>query len=247
MFPFQSVPHYREAFLRLFYPARCGSCRQLLELEEKGICGGCHGDLKNLRLNYEQTSLDHPFKYAGQAWSCYPYLSPLKEILAGIKFYNKRWLLKVFSEDLREIAGLISSENSYDWIVPIPLENTRLLQRQFNQSEILAALLGKFMKCSVKGALKKSRATPAQSGLSRTQRLKNIHFAFECKGSALGKTILLVDDVLTTGATADEAARVLKESGALRVDLMTLACNPRETSDYESFSPLYTASNLVGY
>lgn len=243
----QTFRQYREAFMRLLYPARCGACETLLELEETGICTACTESLEKLRFPYSATALDHEFEHVSQAWALYPYESVLKEILTGIKFYNKRWLLRIFTPKIEELAGLIASENNYDWIVPIPLENSRLLERQFNQSELIARILAKAMQRPVISALKKCRRTPAQSGLNRAERLRNLHFAFEAKIPAAGKKILIVDDVLTTGATAEEAARVLKDSGACRADLVTIACNPRETSADSTFSPLYIPANFVGY
>lgn len=242
-----TLQRYQEAFLRLLYPAHCGACNKGLELEETGLCSGCRADLAALRFPYSEAALNHSFDHVRQAWTLYPYEAPLKEILTGIKFFQKRWLLKLFVPDFQELGSLIASESSYDMIVPVPMESTRLLERHFNQSELIAKMLSGSMKVPMLYALKKIRRTPAQSGLNRAERLQNLLFAFEGRVSLSGKKILLVDDVLTTGATAEEAARVLKEEcGAVSVDLVTLACNPRETPD-KSFSPLYIPSNFVGY
>lgn len=242
----RTFQNYREALLRLIYPAHCGACSLILELEESGLCRHCLSALRRIKLPLEAACLDHAFKHISQSWALYPYESPMKEILSGIKFYGRRWLLKSFREDFKQLAELIASENSYDWIVPVPLDAKRLLQRQFNQSALIAEIMSEFLGCSTVNALMKPRETPAQVGLTRAQREKNLLFAFESR-RAEDKNILLVDDVLTTGATAEEAARVLKAAGAKHVDLVTLACNPRELSAPETFSPLYTAPNFVGY
>jgi ComF family protein len=104
-------------------------------------------------------------------------------------------------------------------VVPVPLHRTRERERGFNQAEYLAARLGKPM---ARRLLRRRKNNPSQTGLSRSERTRNLAGAFEVTGSVRG-TILVVDDVYTTGSTLHEIARTLKRSGADRVEALTVA------------------------
>ena len=115
-----------------------------------------------------------------------------------------------------------------DLLVPVPLHRRRLLSRRFEQKVLLARWLGKDAGLPViADAMVRRRATPPQAGLSRNQRRRNVAAAFAVRPArqALieGRRVVLVDDVLTTGATATACARVLKRSGADHVAVLTLA------------------------
>lgn len=129
-----------------------------------------------------------------------------------------RWLTQAGSE---LIPGA-------DCIVPVPLAPFRLLSRRFNQAQLLAAEIGRATGKPVFGqALKRTRATARQIGLTRRERERNVAGAFAVTSGArpavAGKSILLVDDIITTGATVSAAAKALKKAGAARVDVLALA------------------------
>lgn len=221
---------YFEALLRLIYPSHCGTCTTLLELEEKGLCRSCTAHLVQQRFDFQASCLENPPAFVDETWSLYPYESPVKEVLTSIKFSQKRWLVHNFTEPLKGFGAALASENHYDMLVPIPLNHARLLERHFNQAELFANLLSKSLHRPVQKLLRKRYSTPPQSRLNQKEREANLYRAFRVTDKRLveGKTILLVDDVLTTGATVREAARLLKENGAKRVDVFTVACTPRE-------------------
>ena len=115
-----------------------------------------------------------------------------------------------------------------DLIVPVPLHRWRLLQRRYNQSALLALQLGRLSgKPVAPDLLRRRRNTPSQGRLSRAQRQQNVRGAFTVApgrvSEVTGNGILLIDDVLTTGATVEACARVLKRAGAARVEVLTLA------------------------
>lgn len=113
-----------------------------------------------------------------------------------------------------------------DLVLPVPLHSTKLRQRQFNQTKLLAEPLAKtFSKRLEHRALVKIKDSAAQVNLSRRQRLKNVRGCFKVKHAHLleNKNILLVDDVLTTGATVGECARTLSKAGTNRIEVLTLA------------------------
>jgi ComF family protein len=106
---------------------------------------------------------------------------------------------------------------SFDWVVPAPLSKKRMRKRNYNQAYLLAWEISKQLGVKIgTEILKKERDTPQQSRLSKYERQKNLKGAFGVKkrSAILGRTILLVDDVTTTGATLEECARTLKAAGA---------------------------------
>ncbi len=217
---------YGEAFWRLIYPAYCGVCRRMLELEEKGICRSCLVRLQAIRFSMDQAIVEEKFRALDEAWALYPYESPFKEIILGIKFLKKRWLVRIFSEEIRPLIQAIVAENDYDYLVPIPLDRKKLLEREFNQAELLAGLIHTLSGTPIAARVlgKRSGRIP-QSQLKRRERLRNPSHAFWVRRrfNVRNKRLLLIDDVLTTGATAEEAARMLKRNGAKKVGLVALA------------------------
>ena len=128
------------------------------------------------------------------------------------------WLMRAGAELLAEA----------DAIVPVPLHWTRLFARRYNQAALLAHALGARTRIPVlPGLLARRRRTPSQGSLGRAARMRNLSGAIAVpdkrRAQASGKRILLVDDVLTTGATAEACARALRAAGARAVDVLTLA------------------------
>ena len=129
-----------------------------------------------------------------------------------------RWMARAGRELLAEA----------DALVPVPLHWRRLWARRFNQSAALAGAIAEPAGVPVlPGALKRVRATAQQVGLSKTERADNVQGAFrvpaERKGQVAGRRLVLVDDVLTSGATVDTCARALLRAGAAHVDVLVFA------------------------
>jgi ComF family protein len=120
------------------------------------------------------------------------------------------------------LAQALPRDEAFDAAVPVPLYWRRRLQRGFNQAELLARGLSRRTGIPVVRALSRLRPTPAQAGLSNSARRQNVSQAFRARG-VQGKRILLIDDVMTTGATAASCAAALKQAGARRVSLLTVA------------------------
>jgi ComF family protein len=129
-----------------------------------------------------------------------------------------RWMQRAGSELLADA----------DALVPVPLHWMRLWQRRFNQSSVFARAISELSGVPVADhLLARSRATPPQFGLARKERARNVQGAFEvpktARGEVKGKKLVLVDDVLTTGATVDACTKALLRAGAARVDVLVLA------------------------
>jgi competence protein ComFC len=110
-------------------------------------------------------------------------------------------------------------------IVPVPLHPARQREREFNQAEVLARLAGARLDVPVEDVLQRRRYTLTQTNFHREERLANLAGAFAVRsgGNVDGRTVALVDDVLTTGSTADACARVLRRAGAAAVVVITVA------------------------
>jgi len=187
----------------------CEDC--LEEFVEIGppLCPNC-GRPKKKQCGCRDTHLDWI-----RGWVYYQ--PPVDRLIQEFKYHNKPSLAKFLG---RKMAAVIRGDPHYhriDLVVPIPLHPRRRWERGYNQSELLARAVGKELGLLVDNPLIRVRDNPSQTGLTETERKKNVAGIFEVKGGMSGKVILLVDDVMTTGATIEEGARVLKEAGALAV------------------------------
>lgn len=149
-----------------------------------------------------------------------------RDLVHLLKYGDRLDLVKPFASWMSRAGDELLRDA--DALVPVPLHWTRLFQRRFNQSAELARAISRQRSVPViDNVLTRIRATPPQVGLARDERAKNMHGAFSIEKSLRreikGKRIVLVDDVLTTGATANACARILRRAGASRVDVLTLA------------------------
>jgi ComF family protein len=154
------------------------------------------------------------------------YSETMRELVHALKYRDRHEGLPVLGRWLqsagREFLG------GADLIVPVPLYRTRLWWRRFNQSALLAQEVGRLSAVPVDCfLLERGRRTRSQVGLSAEQRQRNVRGAFRVrvsrKDAVKGKRVVLVDDVITTGATANACARSLKRAGAASVDVLALA------------------------
>lgn len=220
------LQHYTEAFLRILYPADCAVCAKMLELEERIVCANCAQALSNIVRPLEDAWINEKFEFLDNAWAVYDYKSPIKELLHGVKYFRKDYLLKICFSPALAVALAVTTLHDYHAILPIPLHRFKLVYRHFNQSEVLAKMLCPHLTPPfLNTRLKKTHPIPSQTFLNREERAINIYGAFRVRQprQAAGRSFLLIDDVFTTGATANEAARALKYHGAKRVDLLALA------------------------
>lgn len=147
------------------------------------------------------------------------YEAPVDALLQGFKF-NGRLALGVVAA---ELLARICSPRAVDALIPIPLHRSRLRERGFNQSLLLARQVAQGRP--ILQFLQRQRATAAQSGLDGDERRRNVRGAFRVQGD-LPPRVALIDDVMTTGATLAEAAKVCKKAGAVWVEVWVVARRP---------------------
>jgi ComF family protein len=150
-----------------------------------------------------------------------PYQGPIRDLCLALKHETNAWLARWAADLLIESKGDQLRANSPERVVPVPLHWRRALGRGYNQAEALAERLASRLGARLIPALRRAKWTPKLSGKGRTERLEQLRGAFRPRGawarSIPGRTVLLVDDILTSGATCGEAARALKRAGAARV------------------------------
>jgi ComF family protein len=155
------------------------------------------------------------------------YTGPIQELIQQFKYKGKDYLGELLSKLLLEfIRDYHLPLDDIDLIIPVPLHRTRLREREFNQALALGRPIARqFNKTITDAVLVRQKNTRTQTELAPALRLANVRGSFAVRDQALvtNKNILLVDDVLTTGATCSEAALALKNAGAKVVFVLTLA------------------------
>jgi len=153
------------------------------------------------------------------------YQGALQEAIHALKYHRSPLLAAPLGGLLSVCGGQMLADTSYDAVIPVPLHPSRLRRRGFNQALLLARKAAKAWGVGVLAdSLRKHSVTIPQSMLSKREREKSVKGVFVYQGPDLqGKNVVLIDDVFTTGSTANECARMLKKHGAHIVDVLTLA------------------------
>lgn len=157
------------------------------------------------------------------ARSAFSYDGVIKNLISAFKYNENKYLANVFTPFLEKVY--VSEKFDSDAITFVPMNSERLFERGFNQSQTLCEVLSKSLNIELIAPLFKKNEVKKQVGLSAKDRAMNIasSFGYLDKNIVKDKKILLVDDVLTTGATSGEIAKMLKKQGALSVSLLTIA------------------------
>ncbi len=212
-------------FFDFFIPRHCPGCKNKLMLDEFFICNSCLASIK--KADPEILSIEYDRKFASSgiisgftSLFVFEKDKALQSFIHSIKynkrFLNAKYLGKLISKDLNEQI----TRWNIDYISPVPLNSLRKADRGFNQSNYIAIGIGKRLNIRVKkNLLKRIRYTESQTKLTEKEREKNILDAFITNHKSIieNKNILLIDDVITTGATIRECGKALLEGGAARV------------------------------
>jgi len=152
-------------------------------------------------------------------------MDELSRLIQGLKFQGRKNLVKLLVPLLTQAFWDSWKREDFDLIVPVPLHFKRKRDRGYNQSELLARSLARQLAIPCSSALIRARSTLPQVGLTDSQRMENVRKAFRCENQRqiYEQCILLIDDVMTTGATAASASSTLLEAGAKRVSVLTVA------------------------
>ena len=189
----------------------CERCRSRIRRLEEPLCRRCGAEVESARMG---CGCRKRLRSLSRLRSAVAYDGPVEVALQRFKYHGWRRLAEPLALLMAErlvVEGLAAS-----WAVAVPLHSSRLRQRGFNQSELLARELCRRLTLTrPPGDLVRTRAAPPQVGHDRRWRLENVRDAFEWQGGPLvGRSILLIDDVTTTGATLEACAAALRAGGS---------------------------------
>ena len=200
----------------------CPDCQTKLPFIDKGnYCRHC-GRKTSIMTNYCDTC-KNVLTNIDLARSVFSYEDDVVRLVTGYKFRDNRYLKTFFATEM--VKKVKDTNIVADLITFVPMTASAVKKRGFNQSEYLARELSKRLGLPLLAVLEKVKETHKQVGLSRNERLKNLEDAFRVidKNLVKGKDVLIVDDVTTTGATAEVIAERLKKAGARQVFLISIA------------------------
>ncbi len=234
----------KDNFLDFVYPQACSLCRKPLSRVEKEVCEECWNTLASLPAPFcpycksflEDSSelLEHVCPYLDKpedrkilaAISLGTFDDHYQNLIHRFKYDKKTPLGKRLAHRLGEAVAREREFARCDFIVPVPLHRARCRERGFDQSEILGEGISQKTNLPLeKGVLKRKKNTKDQTYLNAQQRAENVRDAFSISQPEMveNKKVILVDDVTTTGATLNECARMLQDSGAKSIFAATLA------------------------
>jgi ComF family protein len=230
------------AIINLLYPAVCQVCFKKTDVPSQFICKECFKKIKKRlppfcikcgkQLNGDPASLNtcpdckKDMIYFDRAWSACCYEGILKELVHKFKYKKITCLTKEFTSLVTDFMQRYNAGIDAELIMSIPMHPKRLFKRELNHSDILAKDIARRLGVPYSNTtLKKIKDTKLQSELKRQERIKNLSKTFSVTNKSMicNKHVLLVDDLFTTGSTANECAKELKEAGAKYVEIITLA------------------------
>ena len=218
-----------QAFLQgvsqLIFPDNCLLCRQFLNSHhQRQLCPQCLGSLALNPTPFSRQSPPVLFAF-DQAWSICLYNETAQKLLHTFKYNSKTSLHKTFVPLMIDFIDRHHIPlQEFDLISPVPLHPVRLRERGYNQSALLSLPLSQhYHVLHTEDLLIRHKQTPTQTELGAKQRWTNMEGAFKIKSSTdvMGKKIVLIDDLYTTGATLHHAALALKTAGAAQVGVLT--------------------------
>ncbi len=208
----------------------CSGCWERIEKNPPPFCSGCgrHLDEQAIKNNACPGCAKSAANfYFDRAFSPCAYTGSIKKLIHEFKYSGRDYLGKYLAEPLCGFIRDYQLPIEYlDYIIPVPLHPSRKREREFNQAQLLGEEIGREFGIKVSSdALVRVKATKTQTELAFQERWQNLEGSFSVIKPDLikGSNLLLIDDVLTTGATASQAAKCLKDSGAKKVILLTLA------------------------
>ena len=205
----------------LLYPKVCGICGEICK---EDICNKCKAKIKKLGRNKKHIYLTKNFT---THMYIFDYRDIIREKIISYKFKDATYLYKSFVKIILNDKKICRFLKSYDIIIPVPISKKRKQKRGYNQCEIIAKKLAKGSCNLIYGnnILYKIKHNVQQSSLDKQKRRMNISDAYYVKDSKRiqNKKILLLDDIFTTGSTANECSKMLKLAGAKEIGVLTLA------------------------
>lgn len=212
-----------DKILDIIYPPVCGVCGRI---DKNSLCKKCEIQLKsqatfgidNYKEDYNKSFDEHLYIFM--------YSGAVRSIMLNYKFNENSYLYKTFSNFLLKNEKFVENIKRYDIIVPVPLSKKREKERGYNQSGLIAKEISKKTNIKMdKRCLRKIKNAVAQSTLNKEDRYINIEGAYRVNDSKniQNKSILLIDDIYTTGSTVNECSKIMLQAGTKKVGVLTIA------------------------
>ena len=214
----------KDSILHLFFPPKCVLCRKVLKAQETDLCHKCRADLPEYRGSKFKLS------FIAQWTGLWYYKENVRLSILRYKFYGRRSYASTYGR-LLAMKLLKEGWDDTDVLTWAPISRLRKFRRGYDQVELFAQVVAEELGMELTPTLRKIRHTKPQSTMGdASHRRANILGAYEVIDSALfrDKRVLLLDDIVTTGTTASECARMLLTAGAKEVKLATLAVASHE-------------------
>lgn len=207
--------------LDLLYPPNCVICGKN---NKEYLCNKCEKIVSKYVLNKTKKYLT---KYFDSHIYIFKYEGIIRELIIAYKFKDKSYLCELFVKFLIKNEKICRFFKTYDIIIPVPIHKKRKAQRGYNQSTLIARkIVKKWNNLQLEeNVLQKQKNTIQQSKLNKKDRIENAKnvYKIDNKEKINNKNIILIDDIYTTGSTANECAKILKENGAKKVIIITIA------------------------
>lgn len=201
-------------------------CKRKLDTITEPVCFKCGMPLSSEEEEYCAECLCNADRGWDMGRSLFPYHGVMGNALRIVKKDGRTEFVRFFAKQMKEKHGIFICREKPDCIVPVPLHPSKYRCRGFNQAELLAEALGEEINLPVRLLLKKQKKTKDQKSLNKNQRKKNVKDAFVVDKKEIDynipKSVLLLDDVSTTGSTLTACARVLKENGVMKVTFLSV-------------------------
>lgn len=208
----------------LIYPPLCLVCEQRLDPGETDICQSCLAAFNLLGHPHKSFSVPGEI-HIDTAWPLFDFDAPLQKVIHHLKYSRRRKpIITILNHYAENILSQLPKQG-IDYIISIPLHPTKYRERGYNQVDDISDWLAEKLGAEVgRQFVRRNRYTETQTKLSAEERQQNVKDAFSVSGETLRDShVLLVDDVLTTGATANSLAMVLRQAGVKKIDLVTLS------------------------
>jgi len=234
---------YANSFLELIYPEKntcficetydesigdkyiCPDCDKLVKKIQPPVCSKCSKPIDyNYSIDLCQECCDVE-RYFVMSKSPFAYDGLIKKAIYSYKYYNKPYFYKYFGNCIVDFMKDIDYTN-FNFILSVPLHSSKMRIRGYNQSELIAKYISEKISIPYMDVLKRTKKTMKQSEQSREERRKNLKNAFVVKRYSekiINSSVLLVDDIYTTGSTVDECAKALANYGVAKIYVITIA------------------------
>jgi len=222
------------SFFDFVSPRFCVACNALLLADEYFICEKCYSEISILKDHEIKSEFERKFKTDNlvddyNSLFLFKEKGPLQDLIHNLKYKQKFKIGILLGEKLGVYKKDVITNWNVDFIIPIPLYHLKKVERGYNQAMYIAKGLSKISKIKFKtNVVKRVKNTLSQTKLTNDARKENMLGAFKVKGSKniKGKNIIIIDDVITTGTTVLELAKVLKENGVNKVFCLSVGTPP---------------------